>query len=427
MAHPNPNREPRAANTKAIDSIVAEDVQFDVGLIDRPGLAVRTWPSGKKVFVHRFKCRGQTFKITLGEYPRIKLETLLKLHADQRDQLRKGENPAATAQLESHARANAPTVYGLAQRYLEEHARPRKRSAYKDEAILERDVLPKWGKLEARAITYLDVDGLINKIKSDKKRGYTAPRHALAIIRKMFAFAVQKRILPQNPAKGIDIGKPPVARMRALNDSELRALIVSLPALSMHESAKDALRLQLYTGTRIGEPLGASCSEFDLDAREWLIPGERTKNGLPLVVPLSRPALEIVKRRVRESVDGGLLFLGGKAAMSLQTGSVSHALKRELPNIKDADGKAIAPFTSHDLRRTVETGLARLGVSREIRDRVLNHKDASVGAVHYNRHDFLQEKRAALDAWARKLEQIVSGKESTVTPLRRMENRSRRG
>ena len=187
--------------------------------------------------------------------------------------------------------------------------------------------------------------------------------------------------------------------------------------------AEKSFPILFITGTRIGESLGAVASEFDLTAKEWLIPGERTKNGLPLILPLTKLALEIVLSRV--TLPGGILFPGATGEESLQTGSVSHALKRELPNIKDADGNPIAPFTSHDLRRTVETGLARLGVSREIRDRVLNHKDASVGAVHYNRHDFLQEKRAALEAWARKLEQIVSGKESSVTPLRRVEKRIR--
>ena len=83
----------------------------------------------------------------------------------------------------------------------------------------------------------------------------------------------------------------------------------------------------------------------------------------------------------------------------------------------------VEKFTTHDLRRTVETRLASLGVAKETRDRVLNHTDRSVGGVHYNRYDYLAEKRGALELWAEKLSQIASGKKSTVTPIRRIENR----
>lgn len=86
----------------------------------------------------------------------------------------------------------------------------------------------------------------------------------------------------------------------------------------------------------------------------------------------------------------------------------------------------IAHFTSHDLRRTAATGLAEIGTPRLIIDAVLNHKDRTVGAV-YDRYNYAHEKRAALDAWAKKLSLIVSGKESTVTPIRRIENRRPRG
>lgn len=414
---------PIAANKKAIDALPIKSARYDEGIIGRPGLVVRVWPSGKKVFVHRFKVRNLTFKLTLGEYPAITLAAFLSLHQDQRDQLARGDNPATEAQRESHARAQTPTVNTLAQRYLEEHAKPSKRSWREDERILERDVLPKWGKLDARDITFADVDTLLAKLKADKRRGITAHRKALACVRKMFSFAVKKRLLETNPARGIDAGKPPAARTRSLTDAELHTLLAALPALPLNEAIKDALRLQLLTGTRIGESVGATVAEFDMDAAEWLIPGARTKNRMPLRLPLSRPALAIVTLRL-PSAQEGILFPGAGTGRPMLAGSVSHALKRHLDAFRDADGNPIAPFTSHDLRRTVETGLARLGVSREIRDRILNHKDASVGGVHYNQHDYLAEKRTALDLWARKLEQIVTGIESTVTPIRRARLRS---
>lgn len=418
------------ANVKSIEALRPRAERYDESVSGRPGLVVRVWPSGTVVFLHRFKVRGQAFRVTLGEYPAISLNDFLSRHQAQRDQLARGENPATIAVQVAHARDLAPTVGELARRYLEEHARPNKRSADKDEAILNRDVLPKWKRLLARDITKADVKSLINKIRADKERGRTAHRKVLAVTRKMFSFAVDAELMGENPAKGIPVGEPPAPRQRYLNDAELRAFWTSLPKMNMLPEAKDALRLQLLTGTRIGEPLGAVPSEFDLSAREWRLPSERTKNKLPLILPLSDQALAIVEPRItaasQEGADG-VLFPSGRKGRALLPGGLAHALSRELSGIKGDDGKPIASFTTHDLRRTVETNLARLGVAREIRDRILNHKDSSISGKHYNVHDYLPEKRAALEAWARKLGQIVSGKESTVTPLRRMENRSRRG
>ena len=412
------------AKVKAIDALKPKADRYDEGITGRPGLVMRVWPSGKKVFVHRFKVRNVPFRLTLGEYPSTSLQTFLTNYEAQRAQLARGENPATLAQREGHARAQTPTVRALAERYIAEHAKPSKRSWREDEVILERDVLPRWGKLEARDVTYNDVDALLARIKANKERGITAPRKALAVVRKMFSWAVKKRLLELNPARGVDIGKPPAARTRALTDSELRTLLQTLPACTLSLAMKDALTLQLLTGTRIGEPLGARANEFDIEARTWLIPGSRTKNKLPHIVPLSDGAIRISQRRIDATDD--FLFPGASKRIrgSIRADSLAHALTRKLQEFKDADGKAIGAFTSHDVRRTVETGLARLGISREIRDRVLNHKDASVGGVHYNQHDYLHEKRAALEAWARKLEQIASGKESSVTPLRPVEKRN---
>lgn len=417
------------ANVKSIEALRPKQARYDEGVDGRPGLVVRVWPSGTKVFLHRYKLNGRPFRLTLGEYPAISLNDFLSRYQGQRDQLARGENPATTALREAHARAQAPTVRELALRYLEEYARPNKRSAGKDEEILKRDVLSRWKKLIAREITAADVRALVNKIKTDKCRGKTAHRKVLAVVRKMFSFAVDESLMDNNPAKGISLGEPPAPRQRYLNDAELRAFWNALPSLNMLPEAKDALRLQLLTGTRIGEPLGAVPAEFDIAAREWHIPGERTKNKLPLILPLSNHALAIVEPLItvasQDDADG-VLFPSGRKGRALLPGGLAHSLRRELGKIKGDDAKPITPFTAHDIRRTVETNLARLGIIREIRDRILNHKDSSVSGKHYNIHDYLAEKRAALEAWDAKLSQIVSGRKATITPIAAAKKSGRR-
>jgi integrase len=403
------------AKARSIDGLKARESRYDESVKGRPGLVVRVWPTGTKTFMHRFKVDRESFRLPLGEYPDMTLAAALAEYHKQRAQLQRGENPEQEArrQRAAHTEASDPTVRQLATRYLNEHAKPRKRSAREDEVILERDVLLYWGKLKARQITFADVDNLVSQIKDTKGRGVTAPRKMLAVVRKMFSFGVKKRLIPMNPALGIDVPPPPPPRQRSFTDSELRSFIRCLSSSGLQPPFCDALRLQLLTGARIGEILGMHVREIDLDAELWTLPQERSKNKLAHLVPLTGPALAIVRRRLAEARDGMLFPQRGKGG-SLRVDSLAHALARELHRFRDKEGKPLASFTSHDLRRTCETGLAKLGVIREIRDRVLNHKDMSVGAVHYNTHDFLPEKRDALEKWANRLRHVGGPRRAAV-------------
>ena len=174
-----------------------------------------------------------------------------------------------------------------------------------------------------------------------------------------------------------------------------------------------ALKLQLVTAQRIGEVAGASWSEIDARKQEWLIPGDRTKNGRENLVPLSTTAREIIAELDRSNP---FLFPAGGKAGFLRIDVVTHDLADAILEMK------MAHFTSHDLRRTAATHLAELATPRIVIDAILNHKDRSVGAV-YDRFNYMPEKRRALEAWAQKLMEIVSGKEAKILPMRRTENR----
>jgi integrase len=139
----------------------------------------------------------------------------------------------------------------------------------------------------------------------------------------------------------------------------------------------------------------------------WTMPGERTKNGVAHMVPLSAPAREILEalsrgdQRPREA-----LVLPG--ALSTPFAGWSKAKAALDQAVVDARAKAsaiaatLAPWTVHDLRRTFATGLQRLGVRLEVTEAILNHISGSRGGIAgvYQRHDWAAEKRAALDAWA---------------------------
>jgi integrase len=163
-------------------------------------------------------------------------------------------------------------------------------------------------------------------------------------------------------------------------------------------------QLLLLTGQRLSEVADAQWSEIDLEAKTWKIPKERTKNDRAHEVPLSDAAVEIIRGLPRIEGKAGYVFTATGAQPVSNLSRLRGALRRA------ASERDVAP-TLHDLRRTVATSLQKLGVRLEVTEAVLNHVSGSRKGIVgvYQRHEYAEEKRAALDAWARRLETIVTG------------------
>ena len=164
-------------------------------------------------------------------------------------------------------------------------------------------------------------------------------------------------------------------------------------------------RIRLLTAQRGGEVHGAAWSELDLANGWWTIPAERSKNGLAHRVPLSPQALRILKPWRKTVDDSPWVF-----PSSRQTGPhIAHAQKA-IERIVRASG---VQFRGHDLRRTAASLMVGAGVPRLVVSKILNHVETGVTAVYDRLGDDL-EKRAALDFWGKRVEQIVSGKRRKV-------------
>jgi integrase len=223
-----------------------------------------------------------------------------------------------------------------------------------------------------------------------------------------------------NPAA--DISRPggkERPKEQTLNDNELKAVWAALEQET--SQAKDVLRLILLTGQRPGEVMGTPWDEFDFNEALWLIPGARTKNGLPNAVPLSAPALRIlekhredmeVQRKKREE-------RGDNAAESpfvFPNKRLAKHTEAPITHIRKATGRIwrrlnIDPFSAHDLGRTCATRLGQMQVPGHVIARILNHKQSGITSAVYNQYQYLKEKREALDAWGTRLSRIVSGLE----------------
>jgi integrase len=188
------------------------------------------------------------------------------------------------------------------------------------------------------------------------------------------------------------------------------------------------IRLLIVTGQGRGEVAGMAWQEISDDLANWTMPGKRTKNGVAHVVPLSVAARDLLNELVPDDANGakrvraerraaGALAIPG--AVGTRFADWSQAKRALDKAIADARAKAAAAsgtiatplvqWTLHDLRRTVATGLQRLGMRLEVTEAVLNHISGSRGGIAgvYQRHDWANEKRAALDAWAAHLLAIV--------------------
>jgi integrase len=388
------------------------------------GFALRVSATGRKAWVVMYRHAGRLRRLTLKRpYPALGL-------ADAREEAEKllarvalGEDPAA----QRRSAQDAPTFGDVVREYLERHAKPRKRSWREDERILRVYVPAAWRGMKAHAITRRDVRELIADLA---ERTPIMANRVFACVRKVFNFAVRWDLVPASPCVGIERPAAERQRDRVLTADELRRLWAALGGVG---SLGTILKLMLYTAQRGGEVKTLAWTDLDLDGGWWTIPAEKAKNGLAHRVPLSAPAIALL----RELRDGA----NGSPWVFASVGKSGHVetLKSALDRVRRATGERcgecagcatgarcraprnVVEFVPHDLRRTVATFLtSELGVSRLVVSKLLNHVEMGVTKV-YDRASYDREKAAALNAWAARLEAIVSGEAAMakVLPLAR--------
>jgi integrase len=188
----------------------------------------------------------------------------------------------------------------------------------------------------------------------------------------------------------------------------------------MAEPTKLALRILLITAQRRGEITQAKWSDFDLDGKLWTIPVELLKSSHarretpePHIVPLSPLALDILGKL--KAITGSSTYVLPAYASSRREASYSDGVLTRAVR-QNSDHFGIAHFTPHDLRRTAASFMTKLKIPRLHVEKVLNHSTGDIAEV-YDRHDYLPEKRAALERWAEHLSAIVEGREHKIVPM----------
>lgn len=352
----------------------------------------------------------------LGTYPATSLAEARARALEARNLVEAGSDPRDAFK----ASGADLTVADLIDSYMAKHVRPNLRRAGHMEKRFQKDVRPKIGGVRLADLHRRDINRVLDSILS--RGSPTQARLVFQDLRALLRWAVARGDLDHSPMEGLPKPGAEKPRERVLSDAEIRTLWHSLPGgLRKSKACQRIVRLLLVTGQRVGEVAGMRRDELDLKARTWALPGSRTKNGQPHLVPLSDLAVEILEEAPQEAGEGLFVFPCGEGHLAPQ------AVARTIVRANAATEKlplgrlGVAPWSAHDLRRTVLTNFAKLGIQPVVAGAVANHLSVTKATVTlsvYTQYTYDREKREALELWADRLRAIVDGKGAEVTPLR---------
>jgi integrase len=392
----------KALTVKAIENFKPGASRREVPDGDVRGLYLQIFPSGKASWAFRYRFGGRTRKLTIGASPEIGLKDARDLARAAHLQIASGEDPGAAKQAsrtDAKALPARDMVEKVAAQFLARHVK-NLAAATRIEVgrIVAKEILPTFRGRRLSEINRPDViewlDGIVDRPAP------IAANRALGWLKGLCNFAVERGVLDVSPIAGIKAPAPETPRDRVLSDDELKAVCEAADALEPVYAG--FIKLLILTGQRLREVSEMEWTEIDLDAKLWTLPGKRAKNGVEHTVPLSDQTVEILKALPRFAGSDFVFTINGRRPIR-----GTHLVKRRIDKL----APPTPPWVLHDIRRTVASGMARLGVNLPVIKKLLNHVSGSFAGIVgvYQRHSFADEKRAAVETWARHVQGLLSG------------------
>jgi len=378
----------KALSIKSIEAFKPQVKRYEVHDLLCPGFSLRVFPTGRKVFTVKYRYGLKQRRLPIGVHPRISLAQARDKALEALRLVDEGIDPAA------RRRQLNMNVEAICADFIRQYARPRNRSWKEAERILQREFVTVHGQRDIRAIKRHDIlelmDGAI-----ERGAAYQANR-IHSNLRKLFNWCLERGMIDASPMLGT---KPPTreqARDRVLTDDEIRA-VLRVCAREPYPFGQ-FVPLLLATAQRRGEVSQMTWSQVDLDAKQWVIPAELSKNGKPHVVPLNDFALQLLAEVPRFADCDWVFTTTRRSPIS----GFSKAL-RHVHAQSETSG-----WRFHDLRRTAASGMARLAVLPHVIEKVLNHISGTISGVAavYNVFGYDAERREALDRWGQFLNDI---------------------
>jgi integrase len=378
---------------------VNDVVFFDERL---PGFGVRLRASGAKSYLVQYAIAGKTRRFTIGTPAHLDPGKAFDAAKHLLARVRLGLDPVAER---DQARTRASETMGAVLPLFMERQRAKQKPRGFLETVRHLEVYAK--PLHAYPVAAIDRRMVANLLlELADNRGPGASNRTRAALSAFMSWAVKRGLAPHNEAAYTDRAIEPGARDRVLTDDELRAIWTALA----DDGYGRVIRLLILTGARRDEIGALRWSEVDPTAAQLNLPGERTKNSRPHIVPLSPPALALLTAQPRT---GDLVF--SKSAKGFQNWS-RH--KEALDGrINEREGKPLEPWRLHDFRRSLSTWLHENGAPPHVVESLLGHVSGHKAGVAgtYNRAEYLAERRRWLNRWG---EHITGLPASKVVPLR---------
>jgi integrase len=361
-----------------------------------PGMYLVIQPSGAKSYAVRYRRPSDKSpaKLTIGSAAKLTLADARAAATAAKQKVTHGIDPCSTVVPSGQAGEN--TIAKLAEEFIEKYAkqkRPNTERQYK--AVLRNEIVPVWGNRHVPSIARRDVVLLCESIAATKP---IKANRVLAVLSVFFGWLLDREIISASPCVHMKRpGGKEKPRKRALSDDELRRVWLAAHKLNSYQGT--FVKLLILLGQRRSEIGEMTWNEVNLERAMWKLPAARAKNDEENNVPLPPLAVEMIGRLPR--------IQGEARVLPTCAGGYGQIKAR----IDEATVPAIDPWRLHDLRRSVATGLARIGIAIPVIERLLNHKSGTFRGIVgvYQQHAFEKEKRVAVEKWADHIQKLVGG------------------
>jgi integrase len=380
----------------------ADRIWFDDAI---PGFGLRVRGTGSRSWIFQYKVAQRTRRLVIGNASAIKLGRAREIAGEYHAKVKLGRDPASEKRVQVQRASHS--LGALVTRYLDQQRTGLRPGSYREiTRHLDKHAAP----LHPLPVDAIDQRAIAERLSTvEKNSGPVTANRVRASLSAMFAWGMREGLALANPVANTN-KRDEKARDRVLANSELGAI---WQALGDNQYGA-IVKLLMLTGQRANEIAGLRWAELDFDRGVISLPGSRTKNGRPHELPMSAQVRELLESQPK--TEGRDLVFGKGDGPFSGFSRCKEALDAALAR----NGRPLASWVLHDLRRSVATGMADIGIQPHIIEAVLNHVSGHKGGIAgiYNRAQYAAEKAQALAQWDEHVASIVAGRKSKIIPMR---------
>ncbi|MEO9804797.1 MAG: site-specific integrase [Reichenbachiella sp.] len=379
-------------NDLSIKAIRSNGNRTDYWFSNYPGFGMRVTPKGTKTFVYVYSFSNKKYRLTFGQYPKIKLSEARKKYIEALEAIEHGINPATKRKKAKSTRITVKEAIDI----YEKHGITKQKVSIQEEIrALRKDLETGHGSTWIRDMESSDFDDILMTVLN--RGSPQMANHLYKYIHRMCE-VLKPKYLNTNPVSALELPATIGKKSRALTFSEIHTLWYSLPQTPMQLTIQLALKFILVTMQRGKDIRLMEFNEYNAKDKIWTIPNP--KNGREWRVPLNKYGVEILEalKMMKPGIDHPFLLDAGNL---MDKDTLSKSVSRERMNF------GIEHFTPHDLRRTAATLITSLGCPPTWAALMLNHTDNSVTSI-YDQYGYDYEKRLSANVLEFALDQILN-------------------